>query len=137
MSGFDDLVSTLAELEDIPSRIASEVSDGINDLIADQFAAGTDPYGAAWAPLLPSTVKRKRGDRRILRRTDTLSSETRAKPSAGAGVEIDSIDVGQFHQVGTVNMTDRKVLPDSGELPESWQEVIETAAEKAFRKVLR
>src|SRR5690348_3268759 len=102
MSGFDDLVSTLAELEDIPSRIASEVSDGINEIIADQFAAGTDPYGAPWAPLLPSTVKRKRGDRRVLRRTDTLSSETRAKPSAGAGVEIDSIDVGQFHQAGTV-----------------------------------
>jgi hypothetical protein len=79
-------------------------------------------------------VRRKKGDARILRYTDTLSSQTVARPTSGGGIEITSIETGQYHQGGTVNMTARPILPDGGELPESWLEVIETAADKAFRK---
>ncbi len=136
--GFADLAATLAELEDIPSRIASEVADGISVLVAKEFASGTDPYGNAWAPLLPSTVRRKGGDRRILRRSDALASDTFARPTSGSGIEIESLPYGGVHQVGDGSrMVARPVLPDGGELPDAWQEVIETATEKAFRKVLR
>ncbi len=137
MSGLRDLTERLAELDDIPSRIAREVSDGINAELADQFNAGTDPYGNAWDPLLPQTVRRKKGDARILRRTDALSSNTIAKPSQGAGVEISSVEYGMRHQGGTVHMVARPILPDGEELPEAWQEVIEKASEKAVRKALR
>jgi hypothetical protein len=34
-------------------------------------------------------------------------------------------------------MIARPILPDEGELPESWQEVIEKATEKAFKKAMR
>ncbi len=138
MSGFDDLAATLAELEGIPSRIASEVADGISGLIAEEFASGTDPYGASWAPLFPSTVRRKGGDRRILRRSDALSSDTYARPSSGSGIEVESLPYGGVHQVGDGSrMVARPVLPDGGELPEAWQEVIESAADRAFKKALR
>jgi hypothetical protein len=137
MSGFADLAATLAELDDIPSRIAGEVADGINEEIRQQFDSGTDPYGAPWGPLLPQTVRRKGGDRRILRRADALSVETVARPTAGAGVEISSVDYGGRHQGGTKHMIARPILPDEGELPESWQEVIEKATEKAFKKAMR
>lgn len=137
MSGFAALAETLAELDGIPSRIASDVADGITEQIRQQFDAGRDPYGAPWAPLLPQTVRRKAGDRRILRRTDALSSETVARPTAGAGIEITSIDAGQFHQGGTKHMTPRPILPDGGELPADWLEIIDAATERAFAKVLK
>ncbi len=138
MSGFADLAERLSELEDIPSRIAREVADGITEEIRTQFDAGTDPYGAPWAPLLPQTVRRKAGDRRILRRTDRLSSETVARPTSGSGIEITSLPYGGVHQVGDGSrMVARPVLPDGEELPESWQDIIETSSAKAFKKAMR
>jgi phage gpG-like protein len=134
MSGFAALAETLAELEGIPSRIAGEVAEKITEELREQFDRGVDPYGTPWAPLLPSTVRRKGGDTRILRRADALSSETVASPTSGAGIEITSVAYGQFHQLGTKHMTERKVLPDSGELPPAWQEIIQTATDNAFRK---
>ncbi len=136
MSTFDDLASTLAELEDIPSRIASDVAGGINELIQDQFVSGSDPYGNPWAPLLPSTVRRKGGDTRILRRTDALSSQTIARSTSGAGIEITSIEYGGYHQGPTADRVARPILPDGGELPESWQEVIEEKTSTAFAKAM-
>ncbi len=138
MSGFADLADRLAELDDLPSRIVGEVASSINEMIADQFASGSDPYGAPWAPLLPSTVRRKGGDTRVLRRRDSLSSSTIARPSSGAGIEITSVDYGGVHQVGDGSrMVARPVLPDGNELPESWQEAIESATERAFNRALR
>jgi hypothetical protein len=137
MAGFADLADRLSELEDLPSRITREVADEITEEIRTQFDAGTDPYGAPWAPLLPQTVRRKAGDRRILRRTDALSSQTVARPTSGSGIEITSLEYGQRHQGGTKHMVARPVLPDGAELPESWQEIIETATEKAFKKAMR
>ena len=138
MAGFADLAERLTDLEDIPSRIAREVSDGITEEIRQQFDAGTDPYGAPWTPLLPSTVRRKRGDRRVLRRTDALSSQTVARPTSGSGIEITSLPYGGVHQVGDGSrMAARPILPDGAELPESWQDIIETASEKAYKKAMR
>lgn len=137
MSGFQDLADRLAELQDIPSRIAGEVASGITEGLRQQFDASTDPYGQAWKPLRPQTIKRKGGDSRILRREDVLSSETIARPTAGAGIEITSVAYGQFHQNGTQHMVSRKVLPDGDELPEAWQDLIDAAATAAVRKALR
>lgn len=138
MAGFRDLADRLAELEGIPSRIAREVSDDITEDIRQQFDAGQDPYGRPWAPLLPSTVRRKYGDRRILRRGDALSSETVARPTGGSGIEITSLPYGGVHQDGDGSrMVARKVLPDGPELPETWRDAIDSASAKAFKKAMR
>ena len=134
MSGLDTLMANLGELEGIPSRIAAKVSERLTDLLFEEFEEEHDPYGAAWAPLLPQTVKRKRGDDRILRRTDALSIETVAHPRGGAGIEISSLDYGRFHQTGTRHMVARPVLPGGDELPDSWQAIIEEETEAAFSK---
>lgn len=136
MAGFADLADRLAELEDIPSRIAGEVADGINEEIRQQFDAGTDAYGRPWKPLLPQTVRRKRGDTRILRRTDALSGETVARPTSGAGIEITSLDYGGVHQAGAT-LAKRAILPDGSDLPKSWEAIIETASDNAFAKVMK
>ncbi len=138
MAGFSDLADRLAELEGIPSRITREVADAINVEIEGQFANGHNAYGNPWAPLLPSTVKRKKGDRRILRRTDALSSETRATPTSGAGIEITSLDYGGVHQTGDLpRMVARKILPDGSALPRPWTKAIEDATDRAFAKALK
>ncbi len=139
MAGLKDLQARLAELEDIPSRIAKEVAEGISALVADEFAGSHDPYGRPWKPLLPSTVKRKGGDSRILRRTDVLSSETTAKSASGAGVDVVSIDYGGVHQEGNPKngMVARKILPDGSDLPKAWEKIIEEASARAFAKVLK
>lgn len=138
MAGMAALAARLAELEDIPSKIAQEVADGITEEIRQEFDGGHDPYGHAWSPLKASTLRRKRGDARILRRSDVMSSETVARPSRGAGVEVVSVDYGEHHQTGTASndMDARPVLPDGDELPESWQEIIEDATARAVRKTM-
>lgn len=135
--GFADLAARLRELEGIPSRISGEVAKGINAEIQKQFTSGTDPYGRAWKPLLPQTVRRKGGDRRILRRTDNMSSETVARPMSGAGVEVTSVSYGGYHQIGTKHMVARPIGPDGAELPDSWQKVIDKTSSDAFKKALR
>jgi len=137
MAGFRDLAERLEELQGIPSRITGEVADAINEEIGGQFAGGHNAYGTPWKPLLPQTVRRKRGDARILRRTDALSAETRAVPMQGAGIEITSLDYGTFHQSGTKRMVARKILPDGTALPKAWTEAIEDATDRAFSKVLK
>ena len=137
MAGFRDLADRLAELEGLPSRITSEVAGAINAEIGKQFADGNNAYGNAWKPLLPQTVKRKGGDARILRRTDALSEATRATPTSGSGIEIESLDYGSFHQSGTKRMVARKILPDGSALPKSWSDAIAEAASRAFAKVKR
>lgn len=137
MAGFRDLADRLDQLAAIPSRIASEVADTINDSLSGQFDEGVNAYGNAWKPLLPQTVKRKRGDARILRREDDLSAATRAVPTSGAGIEIVSLDYGTFHQSGTRHMVARKILPDGSSLPKPWEEAIRDASARAFGKVLK
>lgn len=138
MAGFRDLSERLAELEGIPSRVAKEVASGIGALVADEFASGHDAYGRVWSPLLPSTVRRKHGDTRILRRTDKLSAETRVTPSQRSGVEIVSIYYGGVHQAGDPpRMVARPILPDGADLPKAWETLIQNATDRAFKKALK
>lgn len=131
MASLDDMALALADLSSVPSRAATGAAKRINALIGDQFDAETDPFGEPWKPLEESTVRRKGGDRRILRRTDALAGATHAKPVRPAGIEITSLDYGMFHQTGTVHMVAREILPE-GELPPEWEEAIEDEIEIAF-----
>ena len=134
MSGLDAVIANLGELQSVPSRAAKAIAMRLTAELNDEFTGEHDPYRRAWAPLLPQTVKRKGGDARILRRTDALSVETVALPASGAGIEITSLEYGQFHQTGTRHMVARPVLPGGSELPKAWQDIIEEEIDAAFRK---
>lgn len=137
MAGLRDLAARMKDLEGIPSRIAKRVSADINEELTNEFEQGVNAYGNAWKPLLPQTIRRKGGDDRILRRTDELSSKTRARPTAGAGIEIETLDYNEKHQTGTKHMAARKVLPDGSALPRSWQESIKNATSEEFGKAMK
>lgn len=54
------LEAVAARLRDL-SPVTSVVAADVMTFVDDRFASGTDPSGAAWAPLKPATVARRRG----------------------------------------------------------------------------
>ena len=126
MAGWAKLAQNLAQLAKIPSQLSKPISEEINKLIQTQFAQGQDPYGKGWAPLAPSTIKRK-GHSSILVETGKLAASTVAISMSGAGIELRSIDYGNFHQFGTKYMVAREILPGRDELPLAWQAAISKA----------
>ena len=137
MAGFRDLADRLDQLAAIPARISKPVAEAIDADLQEQFASGVNAYGNAWKPLLPQTVRRKKGDTRILRRTDALSAATHAIAKDEGGIEIVSATPGDFHQSGTKHMVARKILPDGSALPKKWQEAIASAYHDEFEKVVK
>lgn len=134
--GWQKLADNLGRLAQIPSRIARPIATRINVEIQNQFADGKDPYGKAWAPLKPSTVRSKGGDTRILIRTGRGRQETIAIPMSGAGIELVSVDYLGYHMGATSVRPARPVLPNRSDLPAKWQEIIQDEWRKAFGRTM-
>lgn len=129
-------MANLAELEDIPSRVATGAATRINVELRNQFLNGTDPYGTQWKPLAPYTIRKKGHDTRLVE-TGALARDTKAVPLRGAGIEIRSNEKGAWHQAGGPNLPRRPVLPDRADLPDAWLDAIDTETEKAFKKAMK
>lgn len=132
MAGIQDLLNRLQQLSKVPSRITKAVATRLDYELKMQFIRGVNAYGNAWKALLPQTVKRKGGDARILRRTDTLSSAVGAKAASGSGIEFTLPDPAEKHQSGTRNMVARKLMPDGKALPPRWSDIIREEMRRAF-----
>ena len=129
---------SLAQLARVPSAASSGAAGAIQALIGEQFARGTDPYGAGWQALAESTVRRKGGDDRILIRTGDMMSGVSVQPMSGAGISITfEQDYSAYHQVGTGRMPARPVLPDQRGLPDSWREAIAEAVRAKGEEAMR
>jgi hypothetical protein len=136
MGGFRHLNGRLDELARIPSQVSRPIADRLNELLTEQWNTESDPYGEPWEPLAESTKKAK-GHDTILIDTGELAAGTMAVPRAGAGIDLVSLDYGQYHQTGTTRMPRRPIFPDGQSLPESWQEAIQDEVSAAFGKVLK
>lgn len=136
----DQLSARLGDLAEVPSRIASAVSEQLEQAIQDEFDEGTDPYDGVWAPLAPATVAKGRTPPPL---TDTaaMRSTLVVRPLSGAGVGITIDHPALPHQAGWDGPLSsgpaRPILPARGELPEGWIEIVEREADKAFRGVTR
>ncbi len=130
------LMTNLSKLASVPSRASGSVAAEIARLIDQQFASGTDPNGRPWAKLMPSTVKRKRGNTRILVRTGDMRKGVRVTPMSGGGVSITLAGYGGFHQSGTKNMVIRMILPGAT-FPKTWRIAIEKSVRDAYGKALK
>ncbi len=135
MASFRRLAERLGGLATIPSRISAPVAVRFNELLRAEFDSGSDPYGKPWAPLKPSTV-RKKGHDLVLIETNKLAAETIAIPRGGAGIELITLPYGAFHQTGTKWMVPREILPDRADLPLTWQAVIREEYSAAFGKAM-
>lgn len=135
MAKFADLQRTLRKLALVPSQVASEASKGIASLIDQQFDAGVDPYGQAWAPLSDATIAKGRGAPPLTDDGD-LRASVDVKPMPGAGISVTFDDPGVHHQYGTRDMPARQIFPNRG-MPDTWQREIADAAEAAFERSQR
>ena len=143
--GFDGDISQMGKLEDriadlanIPSRASAEASKEIANLIELEFADGSDPYGKEWQPLSEATLEKGREPPPL---TDTwdLRSTIDVQPMRGAGISITlEATYAPPHQTGWHGKQGsgpaRPILPDRDELPETWQEAIESAIERELYK---
>jgi hypothetical protein len=123
---------SLRELARVPARAAAAASVALEAVVRDQESREVDPYEKPWAPLLPQTVQRKRGDTRILRRSDVMLDSLAVHPLRGSGLAI-TFDraYSAFHQIGTRFMAARRLLPVA-DLPPSWRAAISGAYDRSF-----
>ena len=76
-----------------------------------RFVTETDPEGRKWAPLRPSTLRRKKPGLPILTDKGNLRASLAALPPSKTRVIVKpGVDYGIFHQTGTVKMVARPFL---------------------------
>lgn len=140
ISQIGQLADRMADLANVPSRVAARVSQKLAENIQDEFAAGTDPYGEPWQPLAPATVARGRGAPPLTDTGDMLDS-LRVAPLPGAGVSITIAHPAAPHQTGWSGDKSigpaRPILPAGESFPELWEEILTKAAEDEFRKAVK
>ena len=129
------LRKALGQLARVPAQASKEAADGINKLIQQEFDAGTDPYGRAWAPLKASTLARGRKPP-PLTASGQMRAKTKASPLSGGGLSLEAPSPANFHQSGTSRMAKRAILPDKG-LPRAWKAEIDKAVTNAIKRTLK
>jgi hypothetical protein len=132
-TSFAQLMDNLADLETVPSRVATEYANDLNKLLQDEFSGEHDPYGEPWARNAPSTIKKKGFDRPMFETGETMR-ETRAYPLPGAGVQITSTEKAGYNMFERDNVPARAVLPAREELPPAWVEALKERIAKEFAK---
>ncbi len=112
----------------VPEKIAIAVAPKVRTLVAAEFASKTDPYGDAWKPIKPATIKR--GTESILVRTGRMRDELDVLPF---GTRL-KVLLGTFYARFHIS-TGRRTLPKPGQLPEAWSQLIDQEAAKAFKQI--
>jgi phage virion morphogenesis protein len=109
VSGLDLVVAKLEQLSiEDSAELMEDIAMAIKLQTIERFSTETDPDGAKWAPLKPSTIARK-GSSGILKDTGALKNIVFT-----SGVRIAFIGAapfyGVFHQWGTRHMPQRAFL---------------------------
>lgn len=81
----------------------------MRDETKNNFSSQSDPDGAAWAGLRPSTLKQKKGGR-ILTRSGALAGSVRLRSGGLTATVSVGTSYAQYHQNGTSKMVQRKVI---------------------------
>lgn len=118
----------LRELPETVPRAEQTIAAGMEADLAQEFAAGTDPYGSPWAPLRPATVAKGRGAP-PLTATGRMAASAQARAErTGVAVTIDP--PAQFLE------GKRPMLPEHGAPPEL-QQLVRGAIEHEVDAVRR
>lgn len=128
------LAKSLRALSAVPSRISGPYAKWLTRRMRSDIRRGVTPYGAAYAPLLPQTVRRKKGNSKPLIRSRGLVNSARAIPLSGGGIGLDGgPSFGWRHIVGTPGrMAARPYLPVNT-LPSAYRAELKRLTDEAFR----
>jgi hypothetical protein len=127
------LAKSLRALSKVPSRISRPFAEWATKTLRANIRKGVTPYGAAFAPLLPQTVRRKKGNSKPLIRSRALVGNVRAVPLARGGVGLDGGGGYPGHITGEPSgrMAARPYLPVNT-LPVQWRAEIKRLTDEAF-----
>ena len=110
-----------------PSAVMADIGQFGVEQLDETWQAETNPYGVAWPPLAPATLRQKTGPSMLIE-SGSMNAGLGYQVS-GDGVEIGVLsDIAIFHQEGTSKMPARKVVPDEG-LPPEWEPALTTLVE--------
>ncbi len=113
----NDAVVRIKSLEDLPERAAQRAALAIANVLDEQFAAGTDPYGDPWKDLVS-------GGPSHLTETGEMHAGSIVHAS-GNDIVINVPDPGGYHQTGTRYMVARPLEPtQSRGLPPAYEVAI-------------
>ncbi len=136
---FGRLTGTVAALKTL-SKISSKVAAVAAPRITEQMQADTrsavDPYGRAYAPHKPATVKRW-GAHPLLDLSGAGIASLEAKPLPGAGIAVTADEHMVFTQAGSATQEVRAVMPNSPQLPATWNRILEESATEQIQKALK
>lgn len=128
-------INALRQLASVPSQVAAVAAPKLTEQMKRDTNAGRDPYGRAYAPHMPATVKRW-GPHQLLRLSGEGISSLKAAPAQGAGIEVTAADHMNFTQSGTPTQEVRAVLPNNPSLPVTWRGILRSASEEVIAKRL-
>ncbi len=129
-------INALSQLDRVPSRVSARAAPRITRRMQEDTAAGRDPYGRAYAPHRPATVKRW-GPHPVLNMTGAGIESLTATPKVGAGISITAAVHMTFTQAGTPTQVVRAVMPNRPQLPATWNRILEEESEHAIEERLK
>lgn len=121
----DAFIRRVRAMRLLPREVAKAAAPHVQEAIQDQIARGEDPDGKAWAP-------KKDGGRALEHAgaaVSTIAADTTIRTTL-RGKEV-------FHHRGTSRVPQRRILPDSGDMPEHVKAALELGAAEAFQKLAR
>jgi phage gpG-like protein len=108
------------------------IADDCREMIAEQFASQGGAEGTPWAPLAPSTLRRRRASPSILYATGALRRSLTEPGAAGHIEELEdqSLTLGTrlpyalYHQTGTRRLPARPIIVLSEVRAQRWTEIV-------------
>lgn len=132
---FGQLAQAVRKLASVPAAVSREAAPAIKALIAEQFSSESDPYGNAWAPYSPGSIKRGRKPP-LLDETGALK-DAQVEPLPGAGISVTfGPEYAGFHQTGWKWAPARRLFPN-GPLPATWRAALQSIHERVIRERLK
>lgn len=117
------LSKSLGQLKRIVPSMAPVLAARFNAYLVRGFESGTNPYGAPFAPLKPSTIRRHNRSPPPLSHTMALKAAAKIILQ-GLSLRFNGTPpYGDIHMGGSRYMAKRAFYPDAG-LPASWQKDI-------------
>ena len=129
-------IAALRSLAKIPAQVAGRAAPMIKAQMQKDTRAARDPYGRPYAPHMPATVKRW-GAHPLLDMTGAGIESLDARPLPGAGIAVTADDHMVFTQAGSSTQDVRAVLPNSPQIPATWNRILESEAEAVIAERLK
>jgi phage gpG-like protein len=128
ITGQNELKNALDALIPLPYEYEDFVKNDLLDYLHSQtlrtFSSQQDPYGNAWAPLSPYTLKRKKTNRIMFETGNLMRSFNIDRNDLSLSFNI---DYAIKHQTGETRLPQRLLLPiESRGLPNTWVSIIES-----------